>query len=125
MPRFRLIFLAVLASLAAVAAIASATAGAAGPTAFAATKSCTPPKYPGNGYFTSLKVTGVGCTTGKRVTLAHYRCRVKNGKKGYCRSRVLGYKCSENRNSIPTEINSRVTCRNGSKKVVYTYQQNI
>jgi hypothetical protein len=37
---------------------------------------------------------------------------------------VLGYSCSERRNTIPTEIDARVTCRRGSKRVVYTYQQN-
>ncbi len=124
MTKPRILILAVFAVLATAAFATSATASAAGPTAFAATKSCSPPKYPGNGYFTGLKVTGTGCTTGKRVALGHYKCRTRNGKKGKCGSRVRGFKCSEQRNSIPTEINSRVTCRDGGKKVVFTYQQN-
>jgi hypothetical protein len=37
---------------------------------------------------------------------------------------VLGYSCSEKRTSIPTEINSRVTCKKGQRRVIYTYQQN-
>jgi len=101
-----------------VAAILVAAAPAA------AARSCTTGKYPGSGYFTSLKVTKVGCKAGREVMLAHYRCRTENGKKGRCKRTVLGYRCSERRNSIPTEINSRVTCKKGAKRVVYTYQQN-
>jgi hypothetical protein len=37
---------------------------------------------------------------------------------------VLGYHCTEYRQSIPTEIDSRVTCKRGTRRVVYTYQQN-
>ena len=86
---------------------------------------CKPPKYPGSGYFTALKVTGVSCTTGKAVTLAFHKCRIKNGIKGRCTSRVRGYRCTEGkRYSIATEFNARVTCRSGSRKVEFTYQQN-
>ena len=81
------------------------------------------PRYPGSGYFTALKVSGVSCSTGKKVMQAHYKCRVKHGKTGRCSTRVLGYSCSEKRRSIETELDSTVTCKNGSKKVVYSYQQ--
>jgi hypothetical protein len=102
--------------LAAVAAAAPATASA---------RSCTPPDYPGSGYFTSLKVSHVSCSTGRTVTLAHYRCRTENGRKGRCKRRVRGYRCSENRfSTIPTEFNARVTCKRGARRVIYTYQQN-
>jgi hypothetical protein len=97
-----------------------ATAGAH-PTAHAS-RACSPPKYPGQGYFTSLSVSHVSCATGRKVTLAHYRCRVKHGRKGRCPS-VLGYRCTEVRRSIATEYNARVTCKRGSRKVVYTYEQ--
>jgi hypothetical protein len=60
----------------------------------------------------------------QKVTLAHCRCRIEHGKKGKCKRRVLGYSCSEKRTSIPTEINSRVTCKKGQRRVIYTYQQN-
>ena len=46
---------------------------------------CSAPAYPGSGYFTSLKVKHVGCKTGRKVTLAHYRCRTAHGKKGRCK----------------------------------------
>jgi hypothetical protein len=86
---------------------------------------CKAPKYPGSGYFTSLKVTRVSCSTGKSVTLAFHKCRVKHGIKGHCTSRVRGYRCSEGkRQSISTEFNARVTCRTGSRRVVFAYQQN-
>jgi hypothetical protein len=93
-------------------------------TAVASAATCkTLPRYPGSGYFTALKATGVSCTTGKKVMLAHYKCRVKHGKTGRCSSKVLGYSCSEKRRSIETEIDATVTCKSGSKKVVYSYQQ--
>lgn len=102
--------------------VALAAASSAGPAA-AATRSCSAPHYPGNGYFTSLKVTGVSCRVGRKVTLAHYRCRTRHGVRGRC-GRVLHYRCTEHRAGIATEFNSRVTCRRGARRVVYTYQQN-
>jgi hypothetical protein len=101
--------------LAAIAAAAPATASA---------RSCTPPDYPGSGYFTSLKVSHVSCRSGRTVTLAHYRCRTESGRAGRCKRLVRGYRCSERRTVIPTEINSRVTCKKGVRRVIYTYQQN-
>ena len=111
----------VTATAAAALLAIGATAANAGPSAHAA-RSCPPPKYPGQGYFTSLQVAHVSCATGKRVTLAHYRCRVKHGRKGRCGS-VLHYRCSESRRSIATEYTSRVTCKRGARKVIYTYEQ--
>ena len=56
--------------------------------------------------------------------LAFYRCRIRHGRAGRCHSRVLGYRCTETRNAIPTEINARVTCRLRRRTVIHTYQQN-
>jgi hypothetical protein len=103
-------------------ALVAATGTAASPPAHAA-RTCSPPKYPGLGYFTSLTVRHVSCSTGKKVALAYYRCRTRSGPAGRCHSRVLGYTCREKRNSIPTEIDARVTCKRGSRLVVHTYQQ--
>src|SRR5262245_55163472 len=100
------LFSLVLVLCAVVVASAPAAASAA---------TCTPPKYPGSGYFTSLKVTHVSCTTGKSVALAFHKCRVKKGIKGRCVSKVKGYSCRETRESISTEIDGRVTCTNGSR----------
>ncbi len=115
--RLRLLFLAALAALAVVAVAGTGTAAA---------KSCKPAKYPGDGYFTSLSVKGTSCASGRTVQKHHYSCRVRNGgKDGRCNKRVDGYSCSERRNRISTEINARVSCKKGSRRVSFTYQQNL
>jgi hypothetical protein len=121
--RTRSVVVLVCVSLAALLAAAGATAAKA-PVAHSA-RSCSPPKYPGSGYFTRLSVTGTTCATGKRVAIAYYHCRLRHGKAGRCTSRVLGYRCRERRQSIPTEIDATVTCKRGSRKVVHSYQQNL
>jgi hypothetical protein len=90
-------------------------------------KTCSDGRLPnGNGYFTSLTVTKVSCATGRRVVLAYYKCRIKKGRKARCTDKVLGYSCREvKRTQIPTEINARVSCRLGARRVVHTYQQNL
>jgi hypothetical protein len=90
-----------------------------------AARSCAPPKFPGVGYFTSVSATGVGCETANRLVLAYYRCRVRSGKAGRCRKPVLGFRCTEIRNSIPTEIDARVSCHRRGAKVIHTYQQDL
>ena len=103
--------------------LVAAPGAAAGVDAHSA-RTCDVPKYPGSGYFTSLSVKRVACATGRRLALAYYRCRTRSGRAGRCRTRVRGYSCRERRNTIPTEINGRVSCRRGAKTVVHTYQQN-
>lgn len=111
-----------LALAAAVAAtLAIGATAAARPTAHTA-RTCTPGTYPGQGYFQRLVVTRVNCATGRKVMRAHYSCRTRHGRKGFC-PRVLGYRCSEVRNSSSVEYNGRVTCRSASRRVVYYYQQ--
>jgi hypothetical protein len=119
MPRSLLVF-----ALAAALSLVAATAAHASVDAQAA-RTCSVPKYPGSGYFLRLSVKRVGCATGRKVALAHYRCRTAKSRAGRCRKKVLGYSCSERRQSIATEIDSRVTCRRGSKRVISDYQQNI
>jgi len=77
-------------------------------------------------YTTSLSVTKVSCTAGKRLVRAYYKCRVASGgKDGRCRRRVSGYACTEKRSTgIPTQFDARVTCRSGSRRIVHTYTQN-
>jgi hypothetical protein len=93
--------------------------------ATSAARDCTPPDYPGSGYFTSLAVKGVGCAKGKRLALAYYRCRTETGKAGRCSRRVKKFSCTEEREAIATEINGRVRCKRGAKRVTHTYQQNL
>jgi len=112
--------LALVAALAAMALAALAGASAA------RAASCTPPKYPGSGYFTSLTVTNVSCATGRKLVKAYYGCRIKKGRAGRCTRKVLGYSCKETkRTMIPTELNARVRCKRGARRVVHTYQQNL
>jgi hypothetical protein len=109
-----------LALLAALAIVALAGVGTA------SARSCSPAKYPGDGYFTSLSVTGTSCSKGREVQRAHYRCRVRSGgRDGRCGRRVMRYRCRESRNRISTEINARVRCKRGSKRIVHTYQQDL
>jgi hypothetical protein len=110
-------------------------AGAQSP-AVAATKTCKAgsTKYPNSnpgGYFTSLKVTNVSCSTGAKLMKAYYKCRRAGGQgvQGRCKaSKVNGLKCTEKRpasGNNGTEFNATVTCKSGSKKIVHTYQQNL
>ena len=92
-------------------------------TAHAAT-TCSTPKYPGSGYFTKLQVTHVSCATGRKFVVSYYKCRTKHGATGRCASKVSGYRCKETRTSSSVEIDAKVTCTHGSKKIVHYYQQN-
>lgn len=114
-----------LALIAALAVVALAGAG----TASAATCNVRPSDYPGDGYFTSLRVTGVSCSTGKSVAREHYRKRVRRGgRDGKYNGPVKGFSCRESnrrKTTRPRELNARVTCRRGGKRIVFTYQQNL
>jgi hypothetical protein len=116
--------LAVAVAVAVVAAGVAAVAGVSPATA-ASSRPCSPPRYPGLGYFTSLTVSGgATCAGGGKVAVAYYHCRLRGGgAAGRCHGKVDGYACSERRNAIPTEIDARVTCRKGRLTVVHTYQQ--
>jgi hypothetical protein len=115
------------ASVAALALVFALTQGAAAarPVALAAATNCPPPKYPGTGYFSSLSVSGTSCSTGRKLVVSYYRCRLKHGAAGKCTGTVEGFTCSEKRESIPTEIDARVTCHRHKATVVHTYQQDL
>ena len=106
-----------------LAGLLAAIACALPATSRAAT-TCHPPKYPGSGYFLGLTVKGTSCATGRRLALAYYHCRLRHGVRGRCPGGVMGYTCSEHRVSIPTEIDARVTCHRGTRRIVHQYQQN-
>jgi hypothetical protein len=62
-------------------------------------------------YLTSLKVTRTSCATGKSVAKHH--------------GHVKGWKCSTKRlGTSPVQYESRVTCKSGSRQVVWTFSQN-
>jgi hypothetical protein len=102
--------------------LVAAAPGAQRPAARVA-RTCSVPHYPGSGYFTSLSVAHTSCATGRKVALAWYHCRIAHGLAGRCHRNVLGYSCHETRQSIPTEIDARVRCRRGVRRVTHTYQQ--
>jgi hypothetical protein len=85
-------------------------------------------RHLGASYVTSLKVNGVSCRKGRKVTKAFHECRTEGGKpQGRCHHRVLHYKCSEHRfDAVPhVQYNSRATCKRGHKVVKNTYTQNV
>jgi hypothetical protein len=111
----------------ALAVAGSCLTGAASAETAHAARACSAPKYPGSGYFASLHVTHTSCRTGRKVALAHYHCRRKHGVRGHCHHAVLHFHCKEYRPAsarIPTQYNARVTCKRGSRRVVFVYQQN-
>ena len=109
-----------VAATAAIAALALPAVGAS--PAEAALKRCTTASYPGQGYFTSLKVEKISCGGGRDVMKAHYRCRTKNGIKGRCPS-FSGWRCTERRQAISTEYNATVNCKKSGRTVRYVYNQ--
>jgi hypothetical protein len=129
-PHLRTLRIPMLAAMAclALAALAVAQSGAAAAPIQRAVRSCAPPKYPGAGYFTGkIRATNVTCTYAKSFVLAYYKCRTHSGHNpaGRCRVKVKRFSCTETRNTIPTEIDARVTCRRGTQRIVHTYQQNL
>jgi len=114
-------------ALVAVGSTGHGPAPAAAAPAAKAARACPAPKYPGSGYFTSLRVSHTSCASGKKVALAHYTCRRAHGVTGRCSRTVLHYRCKESRPSsgrIPTQYTAKVTCKRGSRRVVFAYQQN-
>jgi hypothetical protein len=113
------------ASVVAVLLSVCAVVPAGGASTASATRACRPPDYPGSGYFTSLTVKHTTCRTGRKLALAYYRCRTESGRAGRCHRRVMRFRCTEERNRIATEIDARVRCRRGERRVTHTYQQNL
>lgn len=109
-------------------ALTLAGAAIAATPAHAATRNCDVQRDAGSygvTYVTSLKVTNTSCASGKKLIRAFNRCRKANGGiKGHCNRTVLGYRCRETRTAIKTQFSSKVTCRNGTRRVVFTYTQN-
>ena len=85
---------------------------------------CTPPKYPGSGYFTSLSVTKVTCATGKKVALAFHKCRTKNGRQGPLRGEGRGLRLHREAHDDLDRDQRPRHCKRGTRKVLHTYQQN-
>ena len=122
-------FLAMLCALSVLlmAALVGAQTGAA------ATRGCKAPEEPAGlngGYFTELRATNISCTSARKLVLAYYKCRrARGGVRGTCHNRTVnGLRCKETRPAdlqSETQINARVTCTSGTKRVRHSYQQNL
>jgi hypothetical protein len=78
----------------------------------------------GTTYVTRLTATNVTCTKAKSVVKAFHRCRkAHGGAKGRCTSRVQGFRCTETRQTIPTQFDARATCRDGTRTIRFAYEQ--
>jgi hypothetical protein len=77
-------------------------------------------------YTETLNVSGTSCATGLKLVTAYNRCRLKSGGvKGYCHSKVLGFRCSEKRPATsPDQFIAKVTCTSGRARVTFTYSEN-
>ena len=129
MPRVvRICVVAVVLVLVALPASASATSGSEPEaTASKACKLSTREQSKlGTTYVLSLRVRGTSCANGKKVVKAFHRCRRNSGgRKGRCRRKVLGYKCTERRsNVISTQFDSKATCKRSGREVSHKYTQN-
>lgn len=104
-----------------------ASLAAAAPAAAATCKLSTSEQRGGLGatYTTSLRVTNTACANGKRVVKAFNACRKANGgADGRCNRKVRRFSCTERRsNQIKTQYDSKVTCKRGAKRVIFTYTQ--
>ena len=112
-----------LSSTAPAAAVASG-----GPVAFTATSCSLVGKYRSLGptYANDLTVSHTSCSTGYTVIKDFQHCRLMHGGvKGYCRSGVLGFRCTEQRNYSSIQFISRVHCTKGRETVGYVYSQDI
>jgi hypothetical protein len=115
---------ALVTALVALALVPGAAA-AAGPLATAA-RGCHVSQAPdayGTTYLFALRVSGTGCTSGKKVVRAFNACRHRHGKAGHCGG-VLGYHCVERRYAkLPTSYDALVRCTRGRKLVRFRYEQ--
>ena len=74
-------------------------------------------------YVTALSVSHTSCGTGMNVIRAYNHCRVASGgANGYCHSRVLGFRCSEQpRSTSMIQFIGKVRCTSGRAVVNFTY----
>ncbi|HEX3874220.1 MAG TPA: hypothetical protein VHW26_08745 [Solirubrobacteraceae bacterium] len=111
-------------ALCGVPALATPAAGAAQVAHAAASCTSTPASLAG-GYIIPGKNKGVPCAKRSGLESGFQACRLKHGKKGTCKSKVLGYTCKEGHRSVgPVNFFAVVTCKKGSTSFAWTYEQN-
>lgn len=134
MPRIRLLLALCALILAGALTLGGATAGAA------SKKLCSSSSASSlrGGYYLGLTISGgAKCASARSLQAAWQSCRLKSGLAGKCGgagqtqgkklkvARLHGYKCTELRQAIPTQVTGAVSCSSGAKKVAWTYQQNV
>jgi hypothetical protein len=110
------------------AAVALLLAAPAAPAATTCKLSLNRSQQLGATYVTNLRVRGVTCAAAQRVAKTFHSCRRRHGLNGRCTSKVLHYGCTDKRpanEQIPTQLNGHVTCKRGSRRVTFDYQQNL
>jgi hypothetical protein len=111
----------------ALAVLLCAPAGASPPLAHAAGSCSLAGKYRSLGptYVERLSVSRTSCSTGTKLIKSYNACRLRSGgAKGRCRSKVLGFRCSEKRSSSSVQFVATVHCTSGSKTVNFAYSEN-
>jgi hypothetical protein len=77
-------------------------------------------------YVYTVKTKNVSCGKAWKVIKAFHACRKEHGgRRGHCKGRVKGYKCSEGkRDNVVAGVRYRanVTCKKGSKKIKHEYE---
>lgn len=82
----------------------------------------------GPGYVFNVDVKGTSCRKGKKVVRGFHKCRKENGgKRGRCKSKVQGFKCSEKRFDQIKRVSfkSNMTCKRGGASVKSQYSENL
>jgi hypothetical protein len=117
-------------TIAAAALTAGALLAAASPATAAKTCNISGEQrdFGNNMYLDALSVRGTSCGKGKSVVSGYSACRYKHGgSNGRCPNRVKKYKCSEGKRTLAPHIqySVNVSCKHGSKRVKFTYTQQI
>jgi hypothetical protein len=84
--------------------------------------------YGHNMYLDALSTRHTSCRTGRKVVKGYTKCRYKHGGlNGHCPNRVKRYKCGEGKRTIAPHIqySVNVSCHRGSRKVKFTYTQQV
>ena len=118
------------AAAALIATAALAAPGAGAKSQASASKGCSVETraYGHNMYTTSLAVRNTSCRTGRKVIKGYTKCRYKHGGlNGRCPNRVQKYKCGEGKRTVAPHIqySVKVSCKRGSRKVKFSYTQQV
>jgi hypothetical protein len=119
-----------IAAAALIATAALAVPGAGAKSVASASKGCSVDAraYGHNMYTTSLSVKHTSCRTGRKVVKGYTKCRYKNGGlNGHCSNKVKRYVCGEGKRTIAPHIqySVKVSCHRGSRKVKFSYTQQV